>query len=437
METKNVEKAVLKIPADNTFSKTAVSFVENAAERFALGEKETFSLALACDEVFAYLCPIGNRDRLLEISCSFRGYYLQVDFLCSVSSVNFRALNLTSRVLPDDENSLNEMGLILASRSVDRLLIKLEGGNYIRFMLFKEKRYPELNALPEIKIPSYENYQIRPPEKEALKTGVYLANQIYGQSALPYFFKYPGKVVDMLAGEGGFYAGVAGSTSGPVLGMIFWTELSEKIIEGFGPYVFTGNNTEEIETGLLEYCLNRIARTSALGLLFRNVTTQKTIKERAELLGDIDFYNKNKKVFTRTAYYRQLTEDPGSTAWSSPELLSFLKGEYSRLILPRDIQTVRDEGETGRSNSVFTAEFDRLNSAVTLQPALAGDDINENIGKHIELFENEKISNIFFEIDTGEAWQSGFVPGLLANKFSPRLVLPYSGTGDKIILQKF
>ena len=44
--------------------------------------------------------------------------------------------------------------------------------------------------------------------------------------------------------------------------------------------------------------------------------------------------------------------------------------------------------------------------------------------------------HLFFEMDAARAWHTDFTPSLLANGFTPRLVLPYAGEGDLVIFQR-
>ena len=86
-------------------------------------------------------------------------------------------------------------------------------------------------------------------------------------------------------------------------------------------------------------------------------------------------------------------------------------------------------------HSVLSAEFDRLQGRVTLRPMWPGADAEENIERHVRLVVGEKILNIHFAVDLGQAWQAVFIPGLLARGFEPRLVLPYAGKADLVIFQ--
>ena len=64
-----------------------------------------------------------------------------------------------------------------------------------------------------------------------------------------------------------------------------------------------------------------------------------------------------------------------------------------------------------------------------------GMDMAENLSRHLQLFAEEKLSNIFFSIDLAFPWQNLMIPDLLAQKFTPRLLLPYGGKSDLVIFQ--
>lgn len=90
-------------------------------------------------------------------------------------------------------------------------------------------------------------------------------------------------------------------------------------------------------------------------------------------------------------------------------------------------------GEQAEPYSVFTAAFDQ--KKITLRLLLAGNDVKENLIKHLQLFKQENYLNIFFELDLGQAWQAEMVPALLASQFKPCLVMPNAGKGDVVLFQ--
>lgn len=421
----------LRAPADATFIPLANSFVKNASLAFGLDEPEALALTLATEEIFAYLCQYAAPNRSVDISCASGGYYVRADFAFSAHEFNLRAFNLTSTVSLDTESGLAEMGLVLASRSVDRFQVSHAAERGLRLTLIKEKSYPAVEAKtlppPQLLRP----HTTRAPNAEEIKLLVQFANQVYPTPLLPAFLHYPGKVVDMI-GAGEYQAAIVVGAKGQIGGAILWYWAGQKTIECFGPYVF--DTTPEIANTLLEGCLGAIAKTRAVCLINR-LPTPDLPQEHFEALGTLTIFNRDGSASERTTYLRHLQEDEGSMMWAHPDLEEFLRREYRRHILPRDIVAVKNEKEARVPFSVLSAEIDHSQDQVTLRPIWAGSDAEENLGNHVKLLQQEKLPNIFFEMDLGQSWQTDFTPALLECGFAPRLILPYAGKGDLVIFQ--
>jgi hypothetical protein len=152
-----------------------------------------------------------------------------------------------------------------------------------------------------------------------------------------------------------------------------------------------------------------------------------------EVLGSTRDYQADGSVYQHTFIYRQLIEDLGTRVLAHPQLMDFLKTEYDRLYLPRNLQASTWMGEKSEEHSVFTADFNQ--SQVTLRALLGGRDAEENLANHLQLFAHEGMKNIFFELDLGESWQSELVPALQNNQFKPCILMPYAGKGDVVLFQ--
>jgi hypothetical protein len=340
------------------------------------------------------------------------------------------------------------MGLVLASRSVDRFQACPEerrmghaAGQGLRLTLFKEKSYPRVETqrlpIPQLLRP----YTTRAPNVEEIKLLVQYASQVYPAHLLPAFLRYPGKVVDMIS-TGEYQAAIVVGAKGQIGGGILWRWAGQKTIECFGPYVFsrpdrfseTCQVSPEIANTLLESCLGAIAKTRAVCLINR-LPTADLPQEHFETLGTLTLFNRDGTTSESTTYLRHLQEDEGSVMWAHPDLEEFLRREYRRHILPRDIVAVKNEQEARAPFSVLSAEIDHSQDQVTLRPIWAGSDAEENLGNHVKLLRQEKLPNIFFEMDLGQSWQTDFTPALLGRGFAPRLILPYAGKGDLVIFQ--
>jgi hypothetical protein len=411
-----------------------VQCVEAAAGVFGLGREETLKLALATEEIFAYLCRDVCRGKPLEVECRNNLYYTQVRFLFAMLALNTGGLNVSSAMADDSETALADMGIIIAARSVDRLHIVSGKQHHVSLMLDKEKAYPHA---PQIPLPPPDPAgKMTPvmPDGDALKQLAIRVAQAYPVPIRPPFFNYPGKVADMVE-SGEYGAFVVKAQKGDISGGVLFKFRTDRIVQLFGPFVFSPSAEDEIANRLLESCFYHLARTKAVGLVCLN-GMPVSLQGHFEPLGTLRYNRENGESFGQPCFYRLLHEDPGSVVWSHAELRDYLNGEYQRLILARDIRVVQDLGETSYGHSmIIPAATDRDMSAVTLKSLWPGVDFTANLKRHVRMLRKECMLNIFFELDLGLSWHVKLIPGLLANGFRPEIILPFAGQADLVVFQ--
>ncbi len=425
------ENVFLETPLKQEFLPVLLAVVENSARIYMMGQDDALKLTLAAEETFSYLCNnAGGQDRI-GILCQNCGYYVRLDLLFQVKSFNLRALNITSNIAMDDQAWLEEMGLLIAARSVDRLFINTEERDKMRLSFLKEKTYPLLDA-PNLPLPALSNeFFVRAADAEELKEFCRRIVEFYPSERYPSFLLFPGKLVDMVAGKE--YASlIAFDGKDNVKGGIIWAVNGEKTIECFGPYTFAPG--QEMSEALLDEFLVRAGRSKNPGIINRYVEPATAVKY-FEYIGSTNIYRADGMFTGRKAYYRQLNEDMGSKVWAHAGLLDFLREKYGLLVLPRDIHIAGSLGEREDPYSVFTTEFDRLRDQVTLRLLAPGADEGNNLENHLIALRKEKYMNIFFEIDLGRVSSASMVPYLFSCGFKPRLLLPYAGAGDLVLFQ--
>jgi hypothetical protein len=424
---------VLRTQARDTFIPLAVAFAEKAALGLGLNKDEALRLTLAAEEVFSYLSRTVAPDHTVEIACGSGGYFVSIEFTLPSESFQLRGFNLTTPCSLQDEAGLDEIGLVLAARLVDRFTMSCADGHDLTLTLIIEKTYPAMELDTSLTVQPVASFSIRTPSSEELKLVVHLMGRYYQGEVLPDFCHYPGKVVDMMT-SGQLHTAVAVGPTGAIAGATLWRRLREKTVECFGPYVFGQPPGTGIREELLHACIHALARTDTVVLL--NLHATKDFPEaQIELLGALPFYGADGSLTQNQVWFRLLREDPGCTVWSHPDTHQFLQGEYRRLSLPREIQPVRSEGEQQSPYSVLSTDFDRLQGQVQLFPAWPGRDMNDNVGRHIQLLRHEGLRNLFFFLDLSQSWQAAFAAALLPNGFVPCLVLPYAGEGDLLVFR--
>jgi hypothetical protein len=428
------DQALLQLCGSAIYTPVVTSFTEKTALALDLGQAEALALTLAAEEVFSYLCRVVPPDAgWIEIRSSSGGYYVGLDFIFPAADLDMRTFNITATLSLTDDADLDEMGLLLASRSVDRFQMEPAEGNRLRLTLIKEKAYPLLKEVPMPPVPAFAQFSVRSPKAGELKFFAELVHAHYRDQLIPAVFNYPGKLVDMVAG-GEYQAVVAVNSAGTIGGGTFWHMRGTKAVECFGPYLFNQNPHSEMAAALLESCIGAIARSSAV-VLINHFPTREFPREEFEYLGKAPTYKQDGTIFYHEAWARLLQEDLGCVVWAHPQLYGFLRKEYARLVLPREIRIMADQGERHSPHSVLLSTFNRPQGSVTLQPIWTGEDFEENLSRHKEVFRKERILNVYFTMDLGRSWEAEFAPSLLRNGFTPYVILPYAGAGDLLIFQ--
>jgi len=422
----------LSLIARTTLLPVATAFVEKSALAFGLEEADALMLTLATEEIFAYLCRTGAPESPVVMRCKSGGYFVEMEFLFQPHEFDMRAFNLTVTPVVDTGRGIDETGLLIASRMVDRFRFASDEHG-LRVSLTKERAYPEPSDLTTAVTGPLERFSIRVPEPEELKELVRLVHSYCKGHVLPGNFNYPGKVADMAAVQA-YRASIASDDAGHIGGGIAWRFRTPKTVACYGPYIFGQPQASVMAQELVEYCINAVAKTQAVGII-NGYPADHLPVGYFEQLGTLTFGTEAGQYTEIPVFYRHLREDSGATVWAHPSLTGVLEREYDRLVFLRDIKVIKDEGEIGSPYSVISAEFDKLQARVTLRPVWWGQDAEETLAGDVEILENEGIHTIFFELDLGRSWHSRFSPALEKNGFEPRLILPNCGKGDIVVFQ--
>lgn len=427
-------KVDLALPAELDFLPVAASFVENAASAFGLGKADALDLTLSAEEIFAYLCRVLSRSNKVQMHCTGSGYFVELGFLFDLIDFDMKVFNLTANDPAQVSAESDETGLLIASRMVDGFRF-FQKRSFLALILKKEKSYPLVPDLPSGEIRVLDSFSMRPPDPDELKLLVLYARQCYPSQMLHPSFAHPGQVVDMVS-SGDFFAAIAVDDSGHIGGGILgrWEGIGNRVVEFSGPYVFEQRPDLEMGQALVDYCIEAVARTHAVGIMIRYPTPQLPV-EYFDSVGSLTLRSVPEGPSVVTAYFRLLGEDPGLVIQTHPAVAPFLSEIYRRLSLPRELIMVEEAGESSSSWSVLSAELNRNLSCATLRPVWEGKDSQANVSSHVETLRLEGYRDILFEIDMGRSWHSSFVPAILACGFTPRLILPYGGKGDLLIFQ--
>lgn len=429
--------ASASFPFAAPFLPLAIEFTEKAVGAFGFGQKETASLVLAVEEIYScYLDQLAGTatiDLVLDNEC----YQLRLDIRFRLAHPSLRAFNLTYRVDPDDEGSLAELGLMIAARSVTRLSIEFGSDEQVCLHLIREREYPLAMAFALPESPLSASIRLHAPSREDLRYfGGLLAS---GQNAfLPSFLERPEMASDMLAA--GALGAILASAGETLVGGVFWRRLSESTIEIFGPYRLFPDTNDDLLTRLLDDAVGRISRRGARTLL-RRQGPLRGFERFFDYLGEFRLASTPvagaaDEGLLWPHYYKQLREESGGVVYAEPRFATFLRAEYDRLCLPRQVRDTSSASQGTGDTSVLSIDFEHRRSLATLRLLAKGDDLAENLAAHLALLKREQIGNVLVEIDSGRDEEIGFVSVLYDAGFLPRLLIPDAGHGDLILFAR-
>lgn len=417
---------VLEAPLAKEFLPIAQNFVENSAQALGLEQRGRMGLALATEEIFMGLCDLTPKARW-EVRDG--GFFVELLVQFSGHEPELHKLNLTAGIDVQDAQELEQMGWLLAARSVDRFQIE-HHPSLTRFRLRKDRAYEEgvsqdrtseLGSLDVVRMPDVQELQ--------LFASLALANE--DGRLLPEFVRRPGLMQAMVQ-SGHLSARLAFSSRGQILGGGFLQRTEGRVANLHGPFVL--NDDSDTGVKIFHQLLSSLAKSKLVGVVAEDCH-RRLPESEMESLGRRTLNLGKAEQVELIAAYRHLEEEEGFTVWADTFLSEFLKSEYDRLALPRDLNSWKDMGAEQKC-SVLACDFRPQLGEVVLKPVLGGTDTHQNIGEHLELFARESIPNIVFELDLGRSWQLGFAEALEHNGFKPCYLIPSAGKGDILVLQR-
>ncbi|OPY79523.1 MAG: hypothetical protein A4E65_01821 [Syntrophorhabdus sp. PtaU1.Bin153] len=428
-------KASLTLDTSSSLTSLVLDFAENSAKAFDMTDGDASRIRLAGEEVFGYLCNTAKAGSEVMIEALNNLYSIEIRFTFKTGSFDPYAFNLTAFVSPDEGQTEN-LGLLIASRAVDRFSIRYNHPHEVVLSLVKDKSYPQWPEDEGRAGVSLKDFVTKRPDDETVKRFVRQGARHYTERIFPAPFRVPPRMVDMVI-QGDCHMLVAcgtGIQGGEVGGGIIWRLVGKGMIEFYGPYIFDRTLGSNIAITLIDGFLSAIAKTDRSGA-YASYTTDDLPAEYFESLGEIGYSLEDGCKQNRGFVYRQLKEDAGSHVWASRKLEPFLHNVYDRLFLPRQIVSTSFEGESRAPHSVLSVEFDRPHSSVTIRPVWDGEDYAENLAGHVQILRQEGLKNIFLDLDLGVPWQAKLIPALFDSGFKPVLLLPYAGQADVVVFQ--
>lgn len=420
----------LEIPGRLGFLPIATTFAQHAALDFGLDDESATSLSLAVEEIVAALCQMGLPDLQLKLAARNVVYYTELTVSLPYYELALGKMNLTAAVQEDAD--FDHIGWMVAAQMVDNFTIEHQGKRLTTFKLRKHRRYAPFEgrvSMPEVGAVMTE---IRPGTPQELILFAQRVHQSEQEPLHAMLLDPPSRLVGLV--QSGEYEALLGFSDrgDPVAGVLIDRTRSPMALM-MGPYLI--GQPESTIAPLLHAVLEHLARSPFDELVAETVNDFPP--GEMESLGGRSFGLEDGRTIQARWYYRPLREDHGTVSWSTPWLEEFLRREYQRLTLPRDIQTWRElpASGSGASSSLYSCLFERRRSECLIRPVAGGDDAEQNLAEHLRLLKAGGVLNATFELDLGQPFHLSFAAALQANGFRPAFLLPSAGKGDLLILE--
>lgn len=411
---------VLTLPLRSDLLGLLLRGVEESARAFGLDERGSLRLVLAAEEVYSFLLAQGEPEGPLTVSVEDGGAYVEVCLSLPDDLLPLEAFNLLPR---SGENRLPppRQGLFLAARTASSLDVLRDGGRMA--LAFRQDRLYGSTVPVEGAVPPEGPWKLRSVEgAEALQ----LAGRVaaLGPERGPSFVFQEGKVVDLLASERwGAFAAV--DLLGSVGAGLFW-ERRGKTAFLHGPWNFA--SPSDLTGTVLDFALGELARENFGGVVLKR-PGGAPCPERFESLGTLP----GPAGEDRNVFYALLGEDDGAPLYVHRLLEPFVRRKMDELCLPRAAHLV-DEGLCGKSLSAFAVSSDFLSGEATLSVLAPGRDGAANAEAHLKVLSEEGVASIRFALDLGRPDEAAMGGLLVEAGFEPRVLLPWAGKGDLLLL---
>ena len=427
-------RVTIETPAASAYARTLTTAVEALALGRGLARRESMRFELTVEELFLCLADMAKTGAAITTTLAAKRRLLRVSFAFEADSLTLGALNaaVCAPVCLEDGPPL-ELGLLLAGKVADRFHIELAGKNKVLVAAEVDRVYP---PAPELVLPA----GLRPPfavrpasDAGQLAQAAALAVAAYPAWHCPQSFRTPGKFTDMVA-DGDAACVMAWDAAGQPAGLLAWTPCSDRGLFFSGPFVFAAGDAAGVVARLLvEGFVAAVAR-ERYDMVLSLRATPDVPAGAFESLGSLDLWRDGCRC-PQPVLFRHLREDAGMAVWSRPSLEAFLRQGYDRLAMARDILPA--EPPTGRLSreSLLGADFDRQKNLGELRPLLDGQDMADNLARHVSSLRQQGIANILFYMDISRSWEAALADDLAQAGFSPKVILPHGGRGDMVVWQ--
>lgn len=337
--------ASLETPLEEAFIPALLRLAHGFTKAAGMGGGCDLRFELAAEEFSGWLLTAFPKERL-RLELANEGRFARADFIFRESDIDLSAMNMVS-VSPasaGSEEGLRDAGLLIASRSADRCLLRREGGRCILSALV-ERDFPAAAPAPAA--------ELRGPlridrSEETLRLALMTAGE-----------RFPDAVMADIADDLTRAVCVADGRGSPAA-LLLW-RLDHGTALFSAPRVFGGG--AEAARLAAESFISQAFSAGAFCAL-----CEEPLPEGAE-----EYFESVEGV-----RYRAMNEDSGGNVWASPRLIPALEEQLDSFDLQRAVTSAAFAPPAGKS--LLSTSFS--NGRATLEPLIIAGDFRELLAAH-------------------------------------------------------
>ncbi|MCJ8499178.1 ATP-binding protein [Desulfatitalea alkaliphila] len=411
----------------------AMAFVETAGRHHAMAVDAVRKLQLAAEEVITALDPGTD----LEFAVAAGADRTRLTITCHGRGMDLAAFNLAWR--PDPETMDTGLGLALASRYVDAFALEADAGGRLVLQFGVDTPYDGSVTPPPPAAPWRFYRLIRPTPQTIMAAGKHLYHRALAAKGNPRAM-HPDRLAALTAGDA-LFGTLAEADDGRIVGCCFCIPRDRRLLDGFGPFVFTEQERRRMARDLACHTLERVARKPYSGVLTTRYDgdcfpAEFFIPARRPTAGPT---GGGGAATGTTVWHFPLADDAGGPLHYHVAAEPFIREAATLQDLPRQMIRLSDAdlaAVTGDGASVFSTALDRGERAAMLHLLMPGTDLAANADAHLAFFAQEEIALCRFFLDLGRPGDAALIPVLVERGFAPCLLLPGGGRGDLLVLER-
>ncbi len=427
-------------PAEPAAIPDVVDFIETLARGGDFDPASSMKLQLAVEEIILYIGATAPGE-MLTFRVAIFGDHMALHVEIAARAIDVRIFNLTWHMDVTSEEGLDSMGLVMASRYVDRFAFFQTENGMLSFRFTVNRHFPD-SIPPEPRPTPFTYWRLTRPTGEHMAACHALAREY-----LTVFRDIPPEInaeqLKSLCRYNELSGSLALSDQNEVVGCVLCTQAHDGIVHFFGPFVSRDCAREErtrMAVSLTEYALEQMARQNIPGMYCIFNDPECFPAHYFTRVGQLGLFFADGIRHEVPTYYFPLRDDAGSVLYVHPQVRAYVQEQVDRQYLSRqmiDACPLETEVCTREQYTVLGVDLNQNAATAWINLLVYGPDAGQVLDAHLKLFARDGLETIFFAADLSLPSHALILPFLLERGFTTKVFVPFGGRGgDLLILQR-